>query len=166
MASRLGSRVIGTTSTDEKAALAREAGAHETILYTQEDFVARVKRITGGQGVQVIYDSVGRTTFLPGFDCLAPRGMMVLCGQSSGPVEPLDPQLLNQKGSLFLTRPTLAHYTRTREELLQRAAEVLGDVAAGRLKVRIGREFPLSEAAAAHRELEARRTTGKILLIP
>lgn len=166
MARRLGARVIGTASTPEKAALAREAGATETILYTQEDFVAGVKRITSGQGVQVIYDSVGRTTFLPGFDCLAPRGMMVLCGQSSGPVEPLDPQLLNQKGSLFLTRPTLAHYTRTRKELLQRAGAVFGDVAAGNLKVRIGREFPLSEAAAAHRELEARRTTGKVLLIP
>jgi NADPH2:quinone reductase len=166
MARGLGARVIGTVSTQEKAVLAREAGAHETILYTQEDFVAGVKRITGGQGAQVIYDSVGRTTFLAGLDCLVPRGMMVLCGQSSGPVEPLDPQLLNQKGSLFLTRPTLAHYTRTREELLQRAGEVFGDVAAGRLKVRIGREFPLSGAAAAHRELEARRTTGKILLIP
>jgi NADPH2:quinone reductase len=166
MARGLGARVIGTVSTQEKAVLAREAGAHETILYTQEDFVAGVKRITGGHGAQVIYDSVGRTTFLPGLDCLVPRGMMVLCGQSSGPVEPLDPQLLNQKGSLFLTRPTLAHYTRTREELLQRAGEVFGDVAAGRLTVRIGREFPLSEAAAAHRELEARRTTGKILLLP
>ncbi len=166
MARGLGARVIGTASTPEKAALAREAGAHETILYTQEDFVAGVKRITGGTGVQVIYDSVGRTTFLPGLDCLVPRGMMVLCGQSSGPVEPLDPQLLNQKGSLFLTRPTLAHYTRTREELLQRSSEVFGEVAAGRLKVRIGREFPLAEAAAAHGELEARRTTGKILLIP
>jgi NADPH2:quinone reductase len=166
MASRLGARVIGTASTEEKAALAREAGAHDTILYSQEDFVAAVRRITGGQGVQVIYDSVGRTTFLPGFDCLAPRGMMVLCGQSSGPVEPFDPQLLNQKGSLFLTRPTLAHYVRTREELLQRAADVFGDVVAGRLRVRIGREFPLAEAAEALRELEARRTTGKILLIP
>jgi NADPH:quinone reductase len=166
MARGLGARVIGTASTEEKAALAREAGAHETILYTQEDFVAGVKRITGGEGVQVVYDSVGRTTFLPGLDCLVPRGMMVLCGQSSGSVEPLDPQLLNQKGSLFLTRPTLAHYTRTRGELLQRAGEVFGDVGAGRLKVRIGREFPLSQAAEAHRELEARRTTGKILLIP
>jgi NADPH2:quinone reductase len=166
MASSLGARVIGTVSTDAKAALARDAGAHETVLYTREDFVAAVKRITDGQGVQVIYDSVGRTTFLPGFDCLAPRGMMVLCGQSSGPVEPFDPQLLNQKGSLFLTRPTLAHYTRTREELLRRAGEVLGDVAAGRLRVRVGREFPLREAAEAHRELEGRRTTGKVLLIP
>ena len=166
MARGLGARVIGTVSTEEKAALARAAGAHEVILYTQEDFVAGVKRLTNGHGVQVVYDSVGRTTFLKGFDCLVPRGMLVLCGQSSGPVEPFDPQLLNQKGSLFLTRPTLAHYTRTRDELLQRSGEVLRAVADGSLKVRIGREFPLSEAAAAHRELEARRTTGKVLLIP
>jgi NADPH2:quinone reductase len=165
MANRLGARVIGTVSTEEKAALARKAGAHEIILYTQEDFVAGVKRITGGKGVQVIYDSVGRTTFLAGLDCLVPRGMMVLYGQSSGPVEPVDPRILNQKGSLFLTRPTLGHYTRTREELLQRAGEVFGDVAAGRLEVRIGHEFPLEQAAEAHRELEARRTTGKILLL-
>ena len=166
MASRLGARVIGTVSTEEKAALARESGAQEVILYTQEDFVAGVKRLTGGQGVQVVYDSVGRTTFLKGLDCLVPRGMMVLSGQSSGPVEPFDPQLLNQKGSLYLTRPTITHYTRTREELLQRAGEVLRAVAGGTLKVRIGREFSLSEAAAAHRELEARRTTGKVLLLP
>jgi NADPH:quinone reductase len=165
MANRLGARVIGTVSTEEKAALAREAGAHEIILYTREDFVAGVKRLTGGKGVQVIYDSVGRTTFLPGLDCLVPRGMMVLYGQSSGPVEPVDPRILNQKGSLFLTRPTLGHYTRTREELLQRAGEVFGDVAAGRLEVRIGHEFPLEQAVEAHRELEARRTTGKILLL-
>jgi NADPH:quinone reductase len=165
MANRLGARVIGTVSTEQKAALAREAGAHEIILYTQEDFVAGVKRITSGKGLQVIYDSVGRTTFLAGLDCLVPRGMMVLYGQSSGPVEPVDPQILNQKGSLFLTRPTLGHYTRTREELLQRAGEVFGDVAAGRLEVRIGQEFPLEQAAEAHRELEARRTTGKILLL-
>jgi NADPH2:quinone reductase len=166
MAHRLGARVIGTVSTEEKAALAREAGAHDVILYTRDDFVAGVKRLTGGQGVHVVYDSVGRTTFLKGLDCLVPRGLMVLCGQSSGPVEPLDPQLLNQKGSLFLTRPTLAHYIRTGEELLRRSGEVLGAVADGSLKVRIGREFPLGEAAAAHRELEGRRTTGKVLLIP
>ncbi len=165
MANRLGARVIGTVSTEEKAALARQAGAHEVILYTQEDFVAGVKRLTGGKGVQVIYDSVGRTTFLAGLDCLVPRGMMVLYGQSSGPVEPVDPRSLNQKGSLFLTRPTLGHYTRTREELLQRAGEVFGDLAADRLEVRIGREFPLEQASEAHRELEARRTTGKILLL-
>ncbi len=166
IASRLGARVIGTVSTEEKARLAREAGAHEVILYTRDDFQAETKRITGGAGVQVVYDSVGRTTFLKGLDCLAPRGMMVLCGQSSGPVDRFDPQLLNQKGSLFLTRPTLAHYVPTRAELLQRAEELLGWVADGSLAVRIGREFPLAAAAEAHTELEARRTTGKVLLIP
>ena len=166
IASRIGARVIGTVSTDEKAALARGAGAHEVILYTKVDFLDEVRRLTGGAGVQVIYDSVGRTTFLKGLDCLARRGMMVLCGQSSGPVEPFDPQLLNAKGSLFVTRPTLAHYTATRAELLERAGEVLRWVAEGALEVRIGGDFPLAQAADAHRELEARRTTGKVLLIP
>ena len=166
MASRLGSRVIATVSTDEKAELAREAGAAEVILYTREDFVPAVRRLTGGAGVQVVYDSVGRTTFHQSLECLAPRGTMVLYGQSSGPVEPFDPQLLNQRGSLFLTRPSLGHYTATRQELLERAAEVLGDVADGSLRVRIGREHPLAEAADAHRELEGRRTTGKVLLLP
>jgi NADPH2:quinone reductase len=158
--------VIGTVSTEEKAALARAAGAADVILYTREDFVAAVKRLTGGAGVQVVYDSVGRTTFLGGLDCLAPRGMMVLYGQSSGPVEAFDPQLLNRKGSLFLTRPNLAHYVGSRAELLERAGEVLGMVGEGSLSVRIGREFPLAEAAEAHRELEGRRTTGKVLLNP
>ena len=166
MAGRLGARVIGTVSTDHKAALAREAGAAEVILYTREDFVAAVKRLTDGAGVQVVYDSVGRTTFFQGLDCLAPRGLMVLYGQSSGPVGPFDPQLLNGKGSLFLTRPTLAHYTASRAELLERAGEVLGMVADGALSVRVGREFPLRDAAEAHRELEGRRTTGKVLLVP
>lgn len=166
MASRLGARVIATVSTEEKAALARAAGADEVILYTQEDFGEAVKRITGGAGVHVIYDSVGRTTFLKGLDCLRPRGMMVLLGQSSGPVDPIQPQLLSQKGSLFLTRPSIGHYTADRAELLERAAQVLGWVADGALKVRIGREFPLREAAEAHQELESRRTTGKVLLIP
>jgi NADPH:quinone reductase len=166
MARRLGARVIGTVSTEEKAALARDAGAHEVILYTKQDFVAETKRLTGGAGVQVVYDSVGRTTFAKGLDCLAPRGMMVLYGQSSGPVEPFDPQILNQKGSLFLTRPTLVHYVSTRPELLQRASEVLDWASKGSLKVRVGREFPLAGAAEAHRELEGRRTTGKVLLIP
>jgi NADPH:quinone reductase len=166
MARRIGARVIGTTSTQEKAALAREAGADEVILYTETDFEAEVKRLTGGAGVEVVYDSVGRTTFTKGLNCLAPRGMMVLFGQSSGPVEPLDPQVLNQKGSLFLTRPTLGHYTATREELLQRSADVLGWVAEGSLAVRIGHEFPLARAADAQRELESRRTTGKVLLLP
>lgn len=166
IARRRGARVIGTVSTEEKAALALEAGAHEVILYTREDFLAETMRLTGQGGVDVVYDSVGRTTFAKGLDCLAPRGMMVLYGQSSGPVEPLDPQVLSQKGSLFLTRPSLPHYVATRSELLQRASDLLGWVADGTLTVRIGREFPLGAAAEAHRELEARRTTGKVLLIP
>ena len=166
MARRLGARVIGTTSTEAKAALAREAGASEVILYTKTDFVAETKRLTNGAGVQVIYDSVGRTTFLPGLGCIAPRGMMVLCGQSSGPVEPFNPQLLNQHGSLFLTRPTLGHYTATREELLRRATDLFGWVADGSLRVRIGAEFPLARAGDAHRALQGRETTGKVLLIP
>jgi NADPH:quinone reductase len=166
IARRRGARVIGTVGTEEKARLAREAGAHDVILYSRDDFQAETGRLTGGAGVQVVYDSVGRTTFLKGLDCLAPRGTMVLYGQSSGPVGSLDPQILNQKGSLFLTRPTLAHYVRTREELLQRTRELFGWVADGSLAVRIGREFPLAAAAEAHAELEARRTTGKVLLIP
>ena len=166
MARRLGARVLGTVSTEEKAALAREAGAHEVILYTEQDFEVETKRLTGGAGVQVVYDSVGKTTFDKGLDCLARRGMMVLYGQSSGPVAPIDPQVLNHKGSLFLTRPTLVHYIATRAELLERSSAVLGWVADGTLKVRIGREFPLAAAAEAHRELESRRTTGKLLLIP
>ena len=166
MARRIGARVIGTVSTEEKAQLAREAGADDVILYTQADFETEVKRLTAGAGVQVVYDSVGRTTFAKGLNCLARRGLMVLLGQSSGPVEPVDPQILNQKGSLFLTRPTLGHYTATREELLQRSADVLGWVADGSLSVRIGHEFPLANAADGHRELESRRTTGKVLLIP
>jgi NADPH:quinone reductase len=166
LAKRRGARVIGTVSTEEKAALARGAGADDVILYTQTDFGAEVKRLTGGTGVHVVYDSVGRTTFARSLDCLRRRGMMVLFGQSSGPVEPFDPQVLNQKGSLFLTRPSLGHYTASREELLERARDVLGAVASGALKVRIDREFPLTEAADAQRALEGRGTTGKLLLIP
>jgi NADPH:quinone reductase len=166
MARRRGARVIGTVSTEQKAVLARAAGADEVIFYTSEDFVAETRRLTGGSGVQVVYDSVGRTTFLKGLDCLARRGMMVLYGQSSGPVDPFDPQILHQKGSLFLTRPSLPHYVSTRAELLERANAVLGWVEDGTLKVRIEREFPLAAAAEAHRELESRRTTGKLLLIP
>ena len=166
MARRRGARVIGTVSTEEKAALAREAGASDVMLYTQTDFAAEAKRLTNGAGVQVVYDSVGRTTFLPGLGCLAPRGMMVLYGQSSGPVEPFDLQLLNQRGSLFLTRPSLGHYTATREELLWRSSELLGWVAGGSVRVRVGAEFPLARAADAHRALEGRQTTGKVLLIP
>jgi NADPH2:quinone reductase len=166
MAKRRGARVIGTVSTEEKAALARSAGADDIILYTRTDFETETKRLTGGAGVNVVYDSVGRTTFAKGLDCLMRRGMMVLFGQSSGPVDPVNPQVLNQKGSLYLTRPSLTHYTATRAELLERAGEVLGWVADGSLEVRIGREFPLTQAAEAHRELESRRTTGKVLLIP
>ncbi|MGH7512994.1 MAG: quinone oxidoreductase family protein [Gemmatimonadales bacterium] len=166
MARRIGARIIATVSTEQKAALARQAGADDVILYTQTDFEPEVKRLTAGAGVQVVYDSVGRTTFAKGLNCVARRGMMVLLGQSSGPVEPFDPQILSQKGSLFLTRPSLGHYTATRAELLERAGEVLGWVADGSLSVRIGREFPLAQAADAHRELEGRRTTGKLLLIP
>ncbi len=161
-----GARVIGTVSTAAKAELARAAGADEVILYTERDFEEEVKRLTAGAGVQVIYDSVGKTTFAKGLNCLAPRGMMVLFGQSSGPVGALDPLVLMQKGSLFLTRPTVVTYIASRAELLARAGEVLGWVREGRLRVRIGGEFPLAQAADAHRELEARRTTGKLLLIP
>jgi NADPH2:quinone reductase len=166
MARRRGAKVIGTVSTEQKAALARAAGADEVMLYTRQDFVAETRRLTGGAGVQVVYDSVGKTTFLKGLDCLARRGMMVLYGQSSGPVDLFDPQILNQRGSLFLTRPTLAHYVSTRAELLERANAVLGWVEDGTLEVRIERDFPLAAAAEAHRELESRRTTGKLLLIP
>ena len=166
IAKRLGARGIGTVSTEAKAELARAAGADEVILYTQQDFEAEVKRLTGDAGLQVVYDSVGKTTFDKSLNCLARRGMLVLCGQSSGPVPPLDPQVLNQKGSLYLTRPTLAHYTATREELLARAGEVLGWVADGSLAVRIGREYPLAEAAEAQRALAGRETTGKVLLLP
>ena len=166
IARRPGARVIGTVSTREKAALAREAGAHDVILYTEQDFEVEVKRITAGAGVEVVYDSVGRTTFDKGLNCLKPRGYMVLFGQSSGPVAPFDPQALSQRGSLFLTRPRLAHYTATRAELVARAGEVLGWIARGELKVRIERELPLAQAAEAHRLLEGRKTTGKVLLIP
>jgi len=161
-----GARVLGTVSTREKAALAREAGADEVILYTEQDFEAEVKRLTSGAGLQVVYDSVGKTTFEKGLNCLARRGMMVLYGQSSGPVGSFDPQVLNQKGSLFLTRPTIVHYIATRAELLARAGEVLGWIQRGMVKVRIDRELPLRQAAEAHRLLEARQTTGKVLLIP
>ncbi len=166
MAKRAGARVIGTVSTDAKAALAREAGADEVILYTRQDFETEVKRLTGGQGLQVVYDSVGRDTFDKGLNCLAPRGYMVLYGQSSGPVGALDPQVLNARGSLFLTRPSLFHYIATRPELERRAGDVLGWIQKGELKLRIGATFPLAEAARAHQELEARRTTGKVLLVP
>ena len=161
-----GARVLGTVSTPEKAALARGAGADEVILYTEQDFESEVKRLTNGVGLQVIYDSVGKTTFEKGLNCLVRRGMMVLFGQSSGPVGLFDPQVLNEKGSLFLTRPTVAHYIATRAELLARAGDVLGWIKNGKLKVRIDRELPLAQAAEAQRLLEGRKTTGKVLLIP
>ncbi|MDR7438296.1 MAG: quinone oxidoreductase [Armatimonadota bacterium] len=166
MAKRRGARVIGTTSTEEKARLAQEAGADEVILYTRVDFREEVKRITEGQGVHVVYDSVGRDTFDRSLDCLRPRGMMVSFGQSSGPVGPVDPLILSQKGSLYLTRPSIWHYTATREEILWRAGDVLGWVRTGELRVRVDRTFPLAEAAAAQRRLEGRESTGKILLVP
>ena len=161
-----GVRVLGTVSTPEKAALARAAGADDVILYTEQDFAVEVKRLTGGKGVQVVYDSVGKTTFDKSLNVLAPRGMMVLFGQSSGAVAPLDPQILNQKGSLVLTRPSLGHFIATRAELLARAGEVLAWVGSGKLSVRIGLELPLEQAAEAHRRLESRSTTGKVLLLP
>lgn len=166
MARAAGARVFTTVSTDEKAALSRQAGADEVILYTREDFAEAVRRLTGGHGLQVVYDSVGRDTFEKSLACLAPRGMLVLFGQSSGAVPPLDPQVLSARGSLFLTRPTLGHYTLTREELLGRAGDCFTWMKAGTLHVRIGAEFPLAEAARAHEELQARRTTGKVLLLP
>jgi NADPH2:quinone reductase len=166
MARRIGARVFGTVSTEAKAQLAKQAGADEVIFYTQQDFEAEVKRLTASRGVDVVYDSVGATTFAKGLNCLRPRGMMALFGQSGGPVPPFDPSLLNAKGSLFLTRPSLAHYCLTRDELLWRAGDVLGWVASGELKVRVDRAYSLAEAAQAHRDLEGRHTAGKLLLIP
>jgi NADPH2:quinone reductase len=166
MAKMRGARVIGTVSTEEKAKLAREAGAAEVILYTSQDFEAEVKRLTGGAGVNVVYDSVGKTTFDKGFNCLRPRGVMALYGQSSGPVGPFDLQVLNAKGSLFVTRPSLNHHILTRAELVQRAGEVLGWIHDGKLKMRMETDFALKDAGEAHRALESRRTTGKVLLIP
>ena len=166
MAKMLGARVFGTVSTEEKAQIARQAGADETILYTKQDFEAEVKRLTGGRGVDVVYDSVGQTTFDKSLNSLRPRGVMALFGQSSGPVPPFDPNILNGKGSLFLTRPSLAHHVLSRDELLWRAGDVLNWIAAGKLKLRIDRTYPLAEAATAHRDLEGRKTAGKLLLIP
>ena len=166
IAKQLGATVIGTVSTEAKAKLAKEMGADHLILYTQSDFLAEVKKLTDGRGVNVVYDSVGQTTFDKSLDCLRPRGYLVLFGQSSGPVPPFDPGKLAAKGSLFLTRPSLAHYTLERSELLQRANEVFNWTATGKLKVRIDKTFPLAEAAEAHRQLEGRKTTGKVILLP
>jgi NADPH2:quinone reductase len=166
MAHHIGARVIATVSTEEKTKLAREAGADEVILYTQVDFEAETKRITGGKGVDVVYDSVGKTTFDKGLNILRPRGMMVLFGGSSGAVPPFDLVVLSQKGSLYVTRPTLFQYIATREELVARSGAVFGMMAAGKLKLRIEHTYPLAEAQRAHRDLEGRKTTGKLLLIP
>jgi len=166
MAKRRGALVIGTVGSEAKAALARGAGADAVIVYTQEDFVAATRRLTNGRGVDVVYDGVGKETALKGLDCLAPRGMLVLFGNASGPVAPIDPLLLSQKGSLFLTRPTLFHYVADRASLEARAADVLSAVAAKQLDVRIDRAWPLAQAADAHRALESRQTTGKLLLVP
>jgi NADPH2:quinone reductase len=166
IAKRLGATVIGTVSTEAKAKLAKEAGAAHLILYTQTDFLAEVKKLTEGRGVHVVYDSVGQTTFDKSLDCLRPRGYLVLFGQSSGPVSPFDPGKLAAKGSLYLTRPTLAHYTLDRKELLQRANDLFNWTAAGKLKLRIDKMLPLAEAAKAHRDLEERKTTGKLILLP
>ena len=166
MAAHIGARVITTVSTEAKAELSREAGASDVVLYTEQNFEAEVKRLTGGRGVDVVYDSVGKTTFDGSLNCLRPRGMMALFGASSGPVPPFDPILLNSKGSLFLTRPTLWHYIATRAELEWRAGEVLGWAADGKLKVRTEYTYPLAQAAQAQIDLEERKTTGKILLVP
>jgi NADPH2:quinone reductase len=166
MAKRRGARVIGTVGTEAKAALARAAGADEVVLYAREDFLEAVKRLTGGRGVDVVYDSVGKATAEKSLDCLVPRGMMVFFGNASGPVPPIDPLALARRGSLFLTRPNLMHYIADRASLEARANAVLGDAAAGRLEVRIDRTWPLAEAAEAHRALEGRQTAGKVLLIP
>jgi len=165
MAHNIGARVIGTVSTEEKAKLAREAGADEVILYTQQDFEAETKRLTEGQGVDVVYDSVGKTTFEKGLNVLRPRRCMVLYGASSGAVPPFDPIVLAQKGSLFLTRPSLGAYIPTREELQQRTSALFGMIAGGKLNLRIEHMYPLKDAAQAHRDLEARKTAGKLLLL-
>ncbi len=167
MAARIGATVIGTVSTEEKARLAREAGADAVILYTEGDFAEEALRLTDGRGVHVVYDSVGQATFDQSLACLRPRGLLALFGQSSGSVPPIDPSVLaTGGGSLFLTRPGLAHYAADRGELLERAGDVLHWVATGELRLRIDRTYPLSEAAEAHRALEGRQTAGKVLLAP
>jgi NADPH2:quinone reductase len=166
MAKMLGATVYTTVGNEEKAAIAKSAGADEVIIYTQQDFVAEVKALTGGRGLDVVYDSVGASTFLKGLDLIRPRGMMVLFGQSSGAVPPFDPSILNQKGSLFLTRPSLAHHCLTREELEWRAGDVLGWIAAGSLELRIHKTYALADAPQAHADLEGRGTAGKLLLVP
>jgi NADPH2:quinone reductase len=166
MARSIGARVIGTAGSEDKAKLAREAGAHEVILYDRQDFEAETKRITEGKGVHVIYDGVGKSTFEKDLNILRPRGYLVLFGAASGPAPPFDPDKLRQKGSLFLTRPSLGHYIATREELEQRATDIFKMISSGKLKLRIEHVYKLQEVQRAHRDLEARKTTGKLLLIP
>jgi NADPH2:quinone reductase len=166
IAKKCGARVIGTTSTLEKAEIARHAGADEVILYSEQDFEAEVKRITEGKGVEVVYDSVGVTTFEKSLNCLRPRGMMVLFGQSSGAVPPFNLQTLNAKGSLYITRPSLGHYLLTRDELVWRANTVFGWVSTGEVSIRLDQQFALADAAQAHRYLEGRETKGKVILVP
>ncbi|MBW3582672.1 MAG: quinone oxidoreductase [Euryarchaeota archaeon] len=166
MAQMRGATVIGTCSTQEKEAIAEAAGAHHTIRYTEEDFVARAKALTKDVGVDVVYDGVGKTTFAKGLEALRPRGMMVLYGQASGPVPPIDLQELNKHGSLYVTRPSLAHYTATREELLGRATTLFDWIRAGKIDIKIDRTFTFKEAAEAHRYIEGRKTKGKLLLVP
>jgi NADPH2:quinone reductase len=162
----LGAHVIGTVGSDEKAALAKAHGCEFPVVYTREDFVAQVKEITGGRGVPVVYDSVGKDTFARSLDCLRPRGMMVLFGAPSGPVPPLDSQVLAQKGSLFLTRPTLFTYTASREDLVLSATSLFDAVRSGQVKIEVSRTYPLAAAQQAHRDLESRKTTGSLLLLP
>ena len=166
MAKNLGARVIATVGSEAKAKLAREAGADDIILYDQQDFEAETKRITGGKGVDVVYDGVGKTTFDKDLNVLRPRGYLVLFGGASGPVPPVDPIKLSQKGSLFLTRPTLVHHIASRQELEERSSAVFGMISSGKLKLRIEHFYKLQDAEQAHRDLEGRKTTGKLLLIP
>ena len=166
MARAIGARVIGTASSDEKAKLAREAGANEVIVFTRQDFEAEVKRLTGGKGVEVVYDGVGNATFEKNLNVMRLRGMLVLYGMSSGPVPPVDPAKLSEKGSLYMARTTLAHFTATREELLARTSALFAMIADGRIKLRIAKTYPLAEAIEAHRDMEARKIAGKLLLVP
>jgi NADPH:quinone reductase len=166
MAKSIGARAIGTVGTEDKAKLAREAGAEEVIVYTQQDFEVETKRLTENKGVHVVYDGVGKSTFEKGLNVLRPRGYMVLFGGASGAVPPFDPIALSQKGSLFLTRPSLIHYIATRQELEQRSSDIFNMILAGKLKLRIGHTYELEEVQQAHRDLEGRKTTGKILLVP
>ena len=166
MARAVGARVIGTASSEEKARLAREAGADEVIVFTRHDFEAEVKRLTDGKGVEVVYDGVGKATFEKNLNVMRLRGMLVLYGMSSGPVLPVDPAKLSEKGSLYMARTTLAHFTATRDELLARTRALFGMIAEGKLKLRIAKTYPLADAPQAHRDMEARKVAGKLLLIP